>query len=382
MKKRKIMYISGTRADYGLMRSTLLCIKKHPKLDLEIVATGMHLIPEFGMTINEIRKDEFKIHKIESVYEKDEQASMVNFIGSFIKLLNEKMKKIKPDIIMLLGDRAEMLAGAIVGVYLSIPVAHIHGGDVSFTVDEIVRHSITKLSSIHFAATQRAKERIIKMGEDSRRVFLVGAPGLDSILNEKLFSEREIVEKYKLDSTEPLLLVIQHPVIGDSVDVKMQMRETMEAIREMSCQTIILYPNADAGGREMIKTISMYRSYTFMQIYESLPRKDYLSLMKFSSVMVGNSSSGIIEASLYNLPVVNIGPRQKGRERAINVVDSGYDREQIKSAIKKGIFDRNFRRKIKKCKNPYGDGKAGVRIANILGRLEMDRKLFQKQITY
>jgi UDP-hydrolysing UDP-N-acetyl-D-glucosamine 2-epimerase len=379
---KKILYISGTRADYGLMRETLLAIRRHPKLKVEIVATGMHLMPEFGNTIDEVRKDNFKIHRIEAVYKRDNKESMANFIGEFVLKLTKAVKQIKPDIILVLGDRAEMVAGAIVGAYLTIPVAHIGGGDVTSTVDEIARHAITKLSHIHLVATKKVRERIIKMGEDPWRVYRVGAPGLDSIVNEKLFSKKEIAKKYKLNLREPILLFLQHPVSIEIEDAAWQMKQTMEAIKELGYQTIVIYPNADAGGRKMIKVIEKYRKYPFIQIYKNIPHKDFLSLMTVANVMVGNSSSGIVEAPSFSLPVVNIGIRQQGREKAANVIDTKPALKEIIKAIRKALYDEKFKEKVKKCKNPYGDGKASARIAKILNLIKIDKKLLQKKIAY
>jgi UDP-hydrolysing UDP-N-acetyl-D-glucosamine 2-epimerase len=382
MEKRRILYITGTRADYGLMKSVLKEIGKHPKLELEIVATGMHLMEEFGMPLNEIKKDGFKIHEIDATYENDNKESMANFIGKFIQLLTKKVMEINPDIILLLGDRGEMLAGAIVGAYLAIPVAHLHGGEITSTVDEFSRHAITKLAHIHFPATEESANRIIKMGEDPSNVFVVGAPGLDSILNENLIEPTELSEKYNLDLSEPILLVVQHPVTTEVDDAPEQIRETLEAISELKHQTILIYPNADAGGRRMIEVIKGYEKYPFIKTFKSIPHKEYLSLMRIASVMVGNSSSGIIEAPSFGLPVVNIGSRQEGRQRAENVIDVDYDKEQIKAAIKKALYDEDFKEKVKKCKNPYGDGKAGVRIADILSKVKTDKNLLQKRLTY
>jgi len=379
---RKILYISGSRADYGLMRETLFKIKKHPNLDLEIIVTGMHLMPEFGKTINEIKKDRFKIHKINAIYEEDNKESMAKFLGKFIVSLVKKIKKIKPDILLLLGDRAEMLGGAIVGAYLTIPTFHIHGGEVTSTVDEPVRHAIAKLSHIHLVATKNSAKRIIKMGEDPWRVFVVGAPGLDSILNKKLISPKEIAKKYGLNLSKLILLVIQHPVTTELDEAGQQMKETMEAIKELGYQTIIIYPNADAGGRKMIKVIKKYEKYPFIKSFKSIPHQEYLGLMKVASVMVGNSSSGIIEAPSFHLPVVNIGKREEGRERAENVIDINYNKEEIKKAIKRAIYDKEFKKKVKKCKNPYGDGKTGIRIIKILNKIKLDKKLLQKKMTY
>ena len=380
--KRKILYITGTRADYGLMKSVLKEIKKHPKLELEIVATGMHLMEEFGMTINEIKKDGFKIHEIDTTYENDNKESMANFIGKFIQLLTKKVKEIKPDIILLLGDRGEMLAGAIVGAYLTIPVAHLHGGEISSTVDEFSRHAITKLAHIHFPATEKSAERIITMGEDPSNVFVVGAPGLDLILNENSIEPTKLSEKYNLDLSKPIFLVVQHPVTMAVNDAPDQIRETLEAILELKHQTVFIYPNADAGGRRMIEVITKYEKYPFIKTFKSIPHKEYLSLMRIASAMVGNSSSGIIEAPSFGLPVVNIGSRQEGRQRAENVINVEYDKEEIKAAIKKALYDEDFREKIKNCKTPYGKGEAGVKIADILSKIKIDKKILQKRLAY
>ncbi len=382
IRTRKILYISGTRADYGLMRETLLNIKRCPELKIEIAATGMHLMPEFGKTINEIKKDGFKVYEMDATYKNDSRESMANFIGEFVQLLSEKIKIIKPDMILLLGDRGEMLSGAVVGAYLAIPVVHIHGGDVTSTVDEFSRHAITKLSHIHLVATKNSAQRIEKMGEDKWRIFVVGAPGLDEILNEKLLSKKEIAKKYSMNLTEPILLVIQHPVSAEIENSAKQIKETMEAIKELSLQAIVVYPNADAGGREIIKVIEKYTKYPFIKIYKNVPRKDYLSLMNIASAMIGNSSSGMIEAPSFHLPMVNIGGREKGRERAANIIDVDYNKKQIKKGIQKAIYDKNFLAKLKNCKNPYGDGKVGPKIAKILSKIPINKKLLEKKITY
>lgn len=383
MKKRKIVAITGSRAEYGLTSSILKAIKNHPKLKLSLIVTGMHLSQEFGYTLKEIEKDGFEIAaKIENLISEDTGRAMVKSIGKCVLKLADVLEKIKPDILLVLTDLGHTLAGAIAGAYMNTPVAHLHGGDVSGNIDESVRHAITKLSHIHFPATKKSAERIIKMGEDPWRVFVVGAPGLDSILKKKLISSKEIAKKYKLDLSQPILLVSQHSVIMEIENVASQMRETMEAIRELKFQAIVIYPNADPGGRKMIKVIKKYRKFPFIQIYKSLPHKDYLSLMKIASVMVGNSSSGIIEAPSFRLPVVNIGTREEGRERAGNVIDVDYDKREIKRVIEKAISDRRFKEKIRKFKNPYGDGKAGIRIVNILSKIKINKKLLNKKIIY
>jgi UDP-hydrolysing UDP-N-acetyl-D-glucosamine 2-epimerase len=381
MNKRKILYISGTRADYGLMKSVLKAINSHPELKLEIVATGMHLMPEFGLTIDEIKNDGFIVHEIPATYEDDTKESMVKFIGQFIQLLIDAIKQIRPDIILILGDRCEMLAGAIAGTYLTIPVAHLHGGEITSTVDEFSRHAITKLAHIHLPATKTSAERIIKMGEDPKRVHVVGAPSLDSVLNKRILSKDEICKRLSLNSDEKIFLVVQHPVTMEVEIAEKQMKNTMDTIMELKEQSVIIYPNADAGGRRMITVIEGYTQYPYVHIYKNLSYELYLSLMKNADVLIGNSSSGIIEAPSFKLPVVNIGTRQEGRERANNVIDIGYNKKEIKRAIREALSTK-FKEKLKRCKSPYGDGKTGPRVADILVKIKIDKRLLQKRLTY
>lgn len=378
--KRKIIYITGTRADYGLMRSVLFEMEKNPGIELELVVTGMHLMEEFGMTVNDIIKDGFKFHKISTTFKEDNKLSMVKFIGEFVKSLSQLVVEIDPDIILLLGDRGEMLGGAIVGAYLSIPTAHLHGGEITSTVDEYARHAITKLVNIHLPATEKSAERIIKMGENPENVFVVGAPGLDHILNEDLIDAEIISEKFNLDLSKPFILLVQHPVTLESKNAELKTKQTLDALLELEIQTVVVYPNADAGGRKIIELIKKYENYPFITAYKSIPSIEYLSLMKLASVIVGNSSSGIIEAPSFKLPAVNIGSRQEGRERASNVIDVDYDKKAIKNAIKKAIYDEEFKENIQNSINPYGDGKTGKRVADILSNIKLDNKLMNKKL--
>lgn len=380
--KRKILYVTGTRADYGLMRSVLFEIEKNPNLELEIAATGMHLMNEFGMTLNDIKKDNFKVYEVNATFEEDNKSSMVKFIGSFINLFSQLVVNINPDIILLLGDRGEMLGAAIVGAYLNIPTAHLHGGEITSTVDEYARHAITKLVNIHLPATEKSAERIVKMGENPDNVFVVGAPGLDPILNEKLIDPKSIYVKYNLDLNKPIILLVQHPVTLEYKKAVQNTREAIDAIVELEIQTIIIYPNADAGGRKIIELIEEYDHFSFIHTYKSIPSKDYLSLMNIASVIVGNSSSGIIEAPSFKLPAVNIGSRQEGRERALNVIDVDYNKENIKNAILKSINDKKFKQSLYDLKNPYGNGETGKRVADILSNIKLGNNLMKKKLYY
>ncbi|MDD2731845.1 MAG: UDP-N-acetylglucosamine 2-epimerase [Candidatus Pacebacteria bacterium] len=377
MKKRKIIYVSGTRADYGLMKKTLKEIKKNPRLDIVIAASGMHLMPEFGKTIAEIRKDGFKVFPVRAVYGNDEKSSSVEFIGAFILNFLKMVKKVKPDVIFIQGDRAEMLSAAIVGAYLNILVVHSHGGEVSSTVDEVSRHAISKLSHFHFPATDKSKKRLIRMGEDKWRIKEFGAPGLDGILKEKLLSKEEIIKKYKLEDEKPIIIVVQHPVSLESDNASFQIKQTMEAVKETGWPAVVIYPNSDPGSRKMIKVIEKYRKYPFIRIYKNMERRDYLSLLKVSSALIGNSSSGVIEAPCFGLGVVNIGTRQKGREKASNIIESDYDKKQIKEAIEKAV-----KHKFKEIKNPYYKEGTAKKISELLSGIKIDKKLLDKKLAY
>ena len=386
---RKIAAITGTRAEYGILQPVFKAIESHQSLSLSLIVTGSHLSPAFGNTIDEIERDGFQIaDKIDIITESDSKGSGCNdsnkdaaiSIGKCIMGMTDALQRIQPDIILILGDRGEMLAGGIAGVYMNIPIAHLHGGEVSGSIDEGIRHAITKLSHIHFPATRESARRIIRMGEEKERVFLVGAPGLDSILNEPLIPIEDLRGQFELNGN--FILLVQHPVVTEIDAIEKQIRATMEAVMSMGIQTIVLYPNADSGSQAIIRVINEFDNPPMIQIVKSLPHKIYLSLMKYARVLVGNSSSGIIEAPSFHLPVVNIGTRQQGRQRAINVIDVNCNREKIVEAIRFALCDREFKAKVKSCKNPYGDGMASKRIVDVLSSIEIDNNLLQKRNSY
>jgi GDP/UDP-N,N'-diacetylbacillosamine 2-epimerase (hydrolysing) len=382
---KKIAVVTGTRAEYGILQPVLRLIQAQRELHLQLVVTGMHLSHEFGYTVKEIEKDGFEISaRVEMMPDNDTLQAMAESVGKGIINMSGAWRDLKPEVILVLGDRTEPLAAAISGAYMNIAIAHVHGGDSSKGgLDEYARHAITKFSHIHFPATKKSAERIIKMGEDEWRVHMVGSPALDVILNEKLLPEDEIVRKFGIDVSKPLILVVQHPVTTEADRAAEQMRETMKAVEDLGCPVILLYPNADAGGRKIIEVIKEYENRPgFIKTIKSLPRLEYLSLLKVADVMVGNSSSGMLDAPSFGLPVVNIGNREEGRERGDNVIDVGHNREEIKAAITKALTDKEFLSIVKKCHNPYGDGKASPRIVKILSELEYTPGLFQKKITY
>ena len=381
---KRIAVVTGTRAEYGVLYPVLKAIEAHPELTLSLVVTGMHLSHEFGYTVQEIEKDGFNIEaKVDMLLSSDTPGAMAKSLGLGVIGLTQTWEQLNPDTILLLGDRIEPFAAAIAGAYMNIIVAHISGGDITRGgLDEYARHAITKLVHIHFATTEKSAERIVRMGEDEWRVHVVGSPALDTILNKPLLSSTSVAKKLGLDLTRPLILVAQHPVTTQIDEAPKQIRETLEAIVELGYLTILIYPNSDAGGRRMIQVTKQFEHYPFIKTFKSLPRKQYLSLMKVAAVLVGNSSSGIVEAPSFGLPAVNIGIRQEGRERGRNVIDVGHRRSEILRAVEKALTDKEFLAEVKKCGSPYGDGKTGPRIAEILGEIEVTPPLLQKRITY
>jgi len=381
--KRKICVITGTRADYGILYPIMNEIKKSKTLRLFTVATCMHLMKEFGYTVKEIEQDGFHIDdKIDISYSEDSGEAIANSIGSAMTKLAKCFQKIKPDIVLVLGDRGEMLAASIASNYMNIPIAHIHGGEVSGHIDGLMRHAITKLAHIHFPATQKAKERIIKLGEEAWRVKVTGAPALDKVRNSKFSKKENLIKKYQLNGEQPIGILVQHPVSTEQTQAKKQIQNSLDAITKLKLQTVVVYPNADAGGRAMIREIKKSRNNPYLKHFKNINHEDYLGLLKIASVLIGNSSSGIIEAPSFHLPVVNIGQRQNGRQRSGNVIDVTYNKNRIQQAIKKALIDKNFKKKLKKYKNPYGDGQASRRIVDALSKIKINKRLLEKKITY
>jgi len=378
---RKVCVITGSRAEYGILSPIMRAIQEHPDLELFVIVTGMHLMERFGLTINEIKKDGFRID--EEVFV-SEEVDISSSFGQTVIGISEAIDKINPDFVLILGDRFEALAGAIVGATNNIPVAHIHGGDktTSGHIDESIRFAITKFAHLHFVATTESKGRVMQLGEEPFRIYQVGSPAIDVILGKRLTPPSQIAKQLNLNLNKPILIVLQHPVSIEADQAGVQMEKTLLAIKELDTQTIIIYPNSDSGSLEMIKKIEEYRNLPNLQVYKNIAHELYLGLLEIASVLVGNSSSGIIEASSFKLPVVNVGSRNVDRLHAENVIFVDYDSEQIIAGIKKALFDEGFKKRVSNCSNPYGDGKSSSRIVEVLSTIPIDKKLLTKQITY
>lgn len=386
---KKVAVVTGTRAEYSYLRPLIQKLESNHNFDCLLYVTGMHLLKEYGYTLKEIEKDGFVIDGIidMKVKPKNSPCDMARSTGEGVKQFADAFNNDEPDIIAVFGDRIEHLSAAVAASIMNIPVAHIGGGDRGFTdIDNTLRHAITKLSHIHFTNSKKSMECVLQLGEEPWRVHFVGALSLDTLFNEKLYSKKEILNRYNIPDKD-YLLVIYHPTTIEWRDAGNQMEQciqaSVEVANEYSLNIIAIYPNAYAGSSDIIGTIKKYeKAYDNIYTFMNVPHIDYLSLLANTKILVGNSSSGVIETPSLHIPVVNIGTRQMWREKAENVIDVGYENDEIKSAIEKALFDKEFLSTIKRCENPYGDGKASERIVKVLSEVKIDKRLLQKQITY
>lgn len=378
MIRRKIIYVSGTRADYGLMREVLKRLDSSEHIELLVCVTGMHLSAVYGNTVEEIESDGLNIcGRISVDVENTTHAMMSKTIGYEILGMTEIFAREKPDLILLLGDRGEMLAAAISAVHLNIPIVHLHGGERSGTVDEMIRHAISKLSHYHFVATENSKQRLIKMGERADSVFVVGAPGLEGIKNYNVRDDNSIFQRFGFSSDKKICLCIYHPVVQEYNDLKNQFRHVLDAALALDLQVICLEPNSDAGGHLIREVIKEYSAHPEVRIIKHLPRAEFIDCLAQVDVMLGNSSSGIIEAASFNLPVVNVGSRQNLRDRSDNVIDvsTSYD------AVKAGLYEA-LQRSNDVFINCYGDGMTSEKCQKLLTTLPLDNHILNKYNAY
>ena len=373
---RKIIYLSGTRADFGLMKSTLLLLNR--KVDLSLVVTGMHLDTNFGNTLDDIRAAGLRICGEVPVDVKTRTPqSMAAGVGDCLKGLTALLQKEKPDILVVLGDRGEMLAGAIAALHLGIVCVHIHGGERTGTVDEPVRHAISKLSHYHLVATEESRERLIRMGESPARIQVTGAPGLAGIMALADLPLADCTTALKLPSVSPFVLAIFHPVVQQAGDAYDQTRAILLALQRTGLPVVWIEPNSDAGSHEIHRALADVALPDGSTRIRHLQRTLFCAAMKHCVVMVGNSSAGIIEAASFGTPVVNIGDRQRLRERNSNVQDVSPDADAIREAIEHSLVHGKW-----PCNNRFGDGSADRRISDMLMAFFLDRSVLEKTNAY
>jgi UDP-hydrolysing UDP-N-acetyl-D-glucosamine 2-epimerase len=370
LNKRKICVVTGSRAEYGLLYWLMKEIKSDAELELQIIATGMHLSPEFGLTYKQIEFDGFKINwKVEMLLSSDTSVGISKSIGIGIIGFADALNLLKPDIMVVLGDRFEILAAAQAALISKIPIAHVSGGETTEgAYDESIRHAITKMSHLHFVTAEPYRKRVIQLGENPDSVFNFGAPGLDHINYLQLLKRDEISERLKMKFGKLLFLVTYHPVTLSDIDQILPMNELLSALSEFPEATIVFtYPNADSGGRELISILDKWVSENLHRAgaFVSLGQQLYLSVMKEADVVIGNSSSGLTEAPALMKATVNIGDRQKGRLKAVSVIDVRESKEEIADAIRKAI-SKEFSSSIYSAKLLHGFGNVGLKIKNQL----------------
>lgn len=378
---RKVLYVTGTRADFGLMASTLARIHAHPQLALSLAVTGMHLAPEYGLTVRDIEATGLPIAaRIPTDVQGRSGAAMSRAIGEAVIGLTGALERERPDLVLLIGDRGEMLAGAIAALHLGIPTVHLHGGERSGTVDEPVRHAITKLSHWHFVATEEARERVVRLGERADCVWVTGAPSLDDVAQHAAAPRAQVLQGLGLSPDARYVLVLFHPVVQEMGDAGRQTEALAAALEDelaaSNTQVVWLAPNADAGSGAILDALAARGGERLHRITH-LPRPQFIAALAQAEALVGNSSAGIIETASVGTPVVNVGNRQRARERNANTLDCAPQREAIATALRQALAHGRY-----PPGNRYGDGHAGARIAELLATLPIAPDLLDKINTY
>jgi len=395
VNQRTIAVFTGNRAEYGLQYPILRAVDRHPGLDYRLLVSGAHLDPNFGSTLDEIRSDGFHIDaEIKIEMDAASLFATAQAIGSGILAISHVLNDLRPDMMVVYADRFEGLAAVIAASQMNIPTAHIEGGDMTEggALDDSVRHAMTKLAHLHFTTNQQAPNRILAMGEESWRVHTVGFPAIDLISEGRFARAPEIVKQLGIDLSRPVLLFTQHSVSTEFSQSANQLAPSLAVIERLAAegvQTILTYPNNDAGGQAIIERLKAFGAAGIpgTQVRSSLGRYLYhgvLALARDPSlriVCVGNSSSGIKETPAFGCPTVNIGSRQEGRLRGENVLDVGYNADLIAAAMRRCLYDEDFRALCRRAKNPYGLGDAGPKIAEVLATVPLDQRIIRKRFT-
>ncbi|MBI3628007.1 MAG: UDP-N-acetylglucosamine 2-epimerase (hydrolyzing) [Candidatus Rokubacteria bacterium] len=381
--RRKVCVVVASRASYARIKSVLTAAQGHPDLQLQLVVSASALLHRFGKVVDVIQRDGFPVEAtVYNIVEGENPTTMAKSTGLAISELATIFENMRPDVVLTVADRFETLGTAVATSYMNIPLAHTQGGEVTGSIDESVRHAVTKLAHVHFPATKLSSERLTRMGEDPATVFLTGCPSIDAIANLDLSLPDDLFVRYggvgaQLDPREPYIVVMQHPVTTEYGQGLAQVNETLAAVAELKMPTVWLWPNVDAGSDDVAKGLRMFRERynpTHIQFFRNFSVEDYARVIDNCACLVGNSSSAIREGSFLGVPAVNVGTRQQGRERGENVVDVAYSSEEILKAIRAQIAHGRHPRN-----HLYGDGRAGERIADILAGF---RFTIQKRLAY
>lgn len=368
--KKRFIYVTGSRADFFLFQSTLRAIHLSPSLDIKIIVTGSHFAPGMESSYNELLLSGIPIlADVPVSVEGRDAISMIQSIATLMHSLVQLLNDCKPSALIVLGDRGEMLGAALTALHMNLPIIHLHGGERSGTIDDSIRNSISQLSQYHFVSTNLSKHRLVSMGIKPSTIFVTGAPGLDNIKEELYTDKQALFRKHGLDLKKPLAVVVYHPVVQETYNSYQSTLNLLAALGEFpELQFLILRPNYDVGSSEIARALSLPKSISF-SILDHLSRKEYLSFLRFSQVLIGNSSSGIIEAASFDLPTVNIGTRQSNRERSTNVIDCSTETEDIVNSISLALLKGH-----QPTINVYGDGQSGDRIIHLLDNLDLAKQ--------
>jgi GDP/UDP-N,N'-diacetylbacillosamine 2-epimerase (hydrolysing) len=379
---RKVMVLSGKRGGYGAMKPMLRLLRDSPEFTLQLVLTDQHISSKFGQTIREVEQ-EFDVTAVVDMEQKDDLAvSRSEALGLGMQRMSRVLDNLSPDICVFYGDRGEVLAAALAATVQGFPIAHLQGGDVSGSVDEQMRHAITKLSHLHFPSNEQSAKRIRKMGEEDWRIHVVGDNHIDLIVAGEYHSEQEVAAQLNLDLSKPIIVVLQHSETTNPQASYEQMTETLCAVRKTGHQAVVVYPCSDPGYNGILRAIEELALPPQFQIHKNLDASLFWGLLNKAAVMVGNSSAGLIETPSFNLPAVNVGRRQEGRLHSENVIHVPEERDAIFNALDTVVNNLDFLTQVENCFQPYGNGQAGQNIVSIISKVALDSNLMVKRMVY
>jgi UDP-hydrolysing UDP-N-acetyl-D-glucosamine 2-epimerase len=377
----KIGFITGSRSEWGYIRPILRHIERDPALDYGLIVSNMHLLPAFGSSIREIEQDGFRVDdRIFIAYDGFTGLTMAKSLASLLSELPAALARMAPDVLLLAGDRGEQLMGAIAAVHMRIPVAHVQAGELSGHVDGVIRHAITKLAHLHFAANVEFAARVRNLGEEEFRIHVTGAPLTDELVEGLFEPAWRVTECLKLSDERPLIVAVQHPVLEEETAAGPQVDETIAALAAVRAQTIFIAPNSDAGSHAIRQRLAEAQCRC-LRVVPNLPRPLYLGLLRMASAIVGNSSSGLMEAPTFGTPCVNVGTRQRGRLQTAHVINAPCCRRAIAGAIRRALSPE-FVARARSVTNPYGAGGAARRITDILKAMTPTDRLLNKEMTF
>lgn len=379
---RRILLTLESRATYGYSKNVYRAIQQLGQMEVVTLVTGMHLIPELGNSVDYIRADGLPISATVPMTPGPGRAGWSEALGAAIAGYSGAYEKLQPDIVLISGDRIEAFGCCIAAAYMGIPVAHIQAGDKSGHIDDAARMAMAKLAHIHLASCGDSAERLVRLGEEDFRIFNVGAPQLDDIVDRDFSPRTTQLAGRSFDLHDRYLLLVQHPLMVERDEVARQLRDSVEACLATGMPLVWIYPNTDLGYRDVLDVVAAYRDNPQIWAIPNLDRDDYLTLLANAAALIGNSSSGVLEAPSFKVPVINIGDRQRGRPQASNIVNCAVTRSDIDRALDTVLRDKEFLARCANAVNPYGDGRSGARIASLLQSIVLDKRLMDKKTVY